>query len=233
VYSNIGGEALAVRGLPGLLLKSRGSGVLVVGDLHIGFERELAMQGIHPTSQWRRLFRKIVKASIRLKADTLVILGDLKHDVLGGGRRELAEAGRLLRELGEAFKEVVVVRGNHDGLIGETIKSLGMSNIRLEEAKGFLMDRVYLMHGHAAPDDKLMESKLVILAHAHPVSPGKRGKVLVKGRIQLMDEKSLPFLIIPAMSYLVPGLDYSKAIEFLPLLRRSKASVTEVYTMEG
>ncbi len=232
VYSSEEEEILIVRWLPGLLVRLGVIRILVVGDLHIGFERELAMRGIHPISQWKRFLNNIAMAGMKLRTNTLVILGDLKHDVIGGGRRELAEASMLLRKLKVVFERIIVTRGNHDSLLRDALEDMGVDEIEFKEARGFSARSIYFMHGHAIPGDEVARSKVVLLAHAHPVLPGMRSRVLVKGDVQLAGNRAC-FFIIPAMSYLVPGLDYRRAIDTIPLLRRNRALITDAYTIEG
>ncbi len=66
---------------PALLLRRSKGRILVIADLHIGWEAGLSQQGIHIPSQTPRLIKKLEEV-IRLAMPTeLVILGDVKHAV--------------------------------------------------------------------------------------------------------------------------------------------------------
>lgn len=55
--------------------------MLLVADLHIGFEYELAKMGISIPYQTNRLLNELLAIVTESKARRLVIVGDLKHGV--------------------------------------------------------------------------------------------------------------------------------------------------------
>ena len=68
---------------PALLLRKGSERVVVVGDLHIGWEVSLAQQGIHVPSQTSKMLQRL-KAIIEKEHPTrLIMLGDVKHSVTG------------------------------------------------------------------------------------------------------------------------------------------------------
>jgi hypothetical protein len=107
--------------------------------------------------------------------DRLVLLGDTVELRHGPARDALAHAAPVLRELGSAVAEVVVVPGNHDhallrgwferreqaplGLesavdhdprepLGALVESLGPARVRVAYPGVWLRDDVYATHGH-------------------------------------------------------------------------------------
>src|SRR5436309_15690219 len=68
-----------VTGQPALLLEKSGDRVLVIADLHLGWEVTLARQGIHVPSQVPRLLEKLRRILWETAAHKLILLGDIKH----------------------------------------------------------------------------------------------------------------------------------------------------------
>src|SRR6266852_6834623 len=77
-------EAVVVKPVadqPALLLEKDGERVLVIADLHLGWEVTLARQGIHVPSQVPRLLEKLQRILWETAAHKLILLGDIKHAV--------------------------------------------------------------------------------------------------------------------------------------------------------
>ena len=66
---------------PALLLRRGGERVVVIGDLHIGWEVTLAQQGIHIPSQTDKMLSRLRVIIQNEKPTRLLILGDVKHSV--------------------------------------------------------------------------------------------------------------------------------------------------------
>src|SRR5207245_6670638 len=96
-------------------MEKDGERVLVVADLHLGWEVTLAHQGIHVPSQVPRLLEKLRKILAETHPKLLVLLGDVKH---AASKVELAEwqyVPEFLDSLVEIIPDVEVVPGNNDG----------------------------------------------------------------------------------------------------------------------
>src|ERR1700746_1202766 len=77
-------EAVVVKPVadqPALLMEKDGERVLVVADLHLGWEVSLSHQGIHVPSQVPRLLDKLRKIIAETHPKVLILLGDVKHAV--------------------------------------------------------------------------------------------------------------------------------------------------------
>src|SRR5881397_997500 len=73
-----------------------GERVLVVADLHLGWEVSLSHQGIHVPSQVPRLLEKLRKIISDTHPRRLILLGDVKHAV---AKVELEEWKYVLNSL--------------------------------------------------------------------------------------------------------------------------------------
>ncbi len=126
---------------PALLLEREAERVLVVADLHLGWEVSLSHQGIHVPSQVPRLLEKLRK-----------IVNDVHPEFFDG--------------LVEIIPDIQVVPGNHDG----NLEPLTPSSVKISTSEGIsLWNSVGLFHGHAWPSPPLLGCKFLVMGHLHPV----------------------------------------------------------------
>jgi len=150
------------------LLVGDGSRILVVADLHLGFEFELSEKGINLPSQTGRIKEKILKLIGEAKPESLVILGDLKHTIPKVSLGEWRDIPGFLEALKAKVSDVRLVLGNHDGG-AEVFAGRGVT---VHSSRGFLLEargvKVGLFHGHAWPSPKLFEASHWVIGHNHP-----------------------------------------------------------------
>jgi hypothetical protein len=158
-----------VAGERALLFTPRGGPrTLVVGDLHIGIETDFAIGGVKIPSGTPAMVARLRSLAAKTGARKLVIAGDLKHSVRGVTEQESVELPRALREMGQAFEEVVVVPGNHDGWV-DTVLPTPPSPVRMAPMGGHLCrGGLLVVHGHAWPDrDLAARARALVVAHNH------------------------------------------------------------------
>jgi putative SbcD/Mre11-related phosphoesterase len=146
-------------------------GTLVIADLHIGLERELAEAGIHVPDQAGRLQKRIDALIRQTKAKRLIILGDLKHNVPTITRTEWREIPAFLEHLSKKVK-VSIIKGNHDGDIDRLVPK----GVDVIEPKGMVIGDFALTHGQAWPGKKLLGCRTLIFAHIHPAIEFRAGR---------------------------------------------------------
>ena len=150
---------------PAMLVKSGDSRTIVVADLHIGWEVALSREGIHVPAQTSKLLKRLVDLASAYKADKLLILGDVKHTVATAETVEWRDVPEFFAVLARQGKEILVVRGNHDGnlepLLPETVKAL--------PSTGVVLGSVGFFHGHRWPSPTLLKCKTLVMGHVHPV----------------------------------------------------------------
>ena len=73
---------------PALLLRHGKERVVVIGDLHIGWEVTLSQQGIHVPSQTSKMLERLKQIVQKEKPSRIVMLGDVKHSVTGAELEE-------------------------------------------------------------------------------------------------------------------------------------------------
>jgi putative SbcD/Mre11-related phosphoesterase len=188
--------------------------ILVVAELHIGLEHELYKRGIIIQPQAEKFFQIISKLLKETDAKTLVIIGDLKHEVPGISLREIQEIPKFLSALAKITK-VIFCKGNHDtqmeGLIPEKIK--------VYESGGCKIGKYGFFHGHAWPAKELVQCDFLFMAHLQPGIEfrdkfghrlveqvwvrGKFDKLLVKKKYKVKSVGELNVIIMPAFNPLV------------------------------
>jgi putative SbcD/Mre11-related phosphoesterase len=135
---------------------------ICVGDLHIGLEHEMRMNGVFVPSQTKRMEKDLLE--LAAGHDTLVILGDVKHMVPGSSRQEYREVPQFFRSLLDAYSSVEIVRGNHD----TNLEAMLPDGVIVHPASGTVMEDVGLVHGHTWPSEEVMSQRTLVIAHNHP-----------------------------------------------------------------
>jgi putative SbcD/Mre11-related phosphoesterase len=152
-----------VVGEPALSLQVKGERLLLVADLHLGMEGELAEKGISLPSQIPSARRRLERLIRKEKPDRLIFLGDVKHHVPASTWQEWAELPSFFQSLLERV-EVEVVKGNHDG----DLEGMVVEGVRVHGPGGIRMGEAGLLHGHTWPSRELWRAEVLILAHSHP-----------------------------------------------------------------
>ncbi len=142
---------------PALYFSSNKS--LVVAELHLGV-------GLLPSSTI--LADSIFEACIadlnmlrdKFNAKRLIINGDLKESIGQPSKYELTLLRRFEKYTNDYFDEVILVKGNHDGLINNYI------NFKITSNYSFVEDNmnINIQHGHTIK----IKSGLLVLGHLHP-----------------------------------------------------------------
>jgi len=102
---------MPVTGERGLIINEvGGERVLVISDVHIGFEEELLMSGIYIPNQTAEMLGRVLRIIREHRIDRLVINGDLKHRVPKTGWGERKKKLDILDRKGMKRKEEIEQR---------------------------------------------------------------------------------------------------------------------------
>ncbi|ABP51460.1 MAG: metallophosphoesterase [Pyrobaculum arsenaticum] len=150
----------------GLLLSVRRERILLLADTHVGYEVELRRErGVHAMSQTGRLVEKILELVDNYDATAVAILGDVKHE-LPIPRESAEEIKNFLKVLSRRAP-VLITPGNHDSLLQEI--AAGIDGVEIAPARGVLLGKYLLFHGHVKPaKEDLEKAEVVIMGHTHP-----------------------------------------------------------------
>jgi uncharacterized protein len=209
--------------------------ILVVGDLHFGYEEELNKKGIAvPRRQVGEVILDLEKIVGKLKkVEKIVVLGDLRHSFGEILREEKKDIGRFLDFMSEHFgdKEIIITKGNHDTMLEIILKNEKWKNIRI--VNYFLSDRILFFHGDKKSFKKIKKIKkgvkLLVVGHFHPaidVTDGEkveRFKCLLVGKLNKKE-----IIIVPSFFPLVEGANILGECE-LNLLPIKKKRVFVVF----
>lgn len=153
-----------------LLIETNEKRILVIGDLHLGYEESLNRSGVfmhhHLFDETLRYFNKVFDLVGRI--DYVVLLGDVKHNMGMIMKQEWNEVLALFNYFEDKCNEIVIVKGNHDNILEPIVKRKG--SIRLSDF--FVFGDFCFMHGDrdffnvGKVDDRKI--KYFVLGHGHP-----------------------------------------------------------------
>ncbi|WP_247009383.1 metallophosphoesterase [Halorientalis litorea] len=151
------GEPAAVATLPD-------ERALVLADYHAGLEVGLRHEGVELRSDAESRRTAVQTLLDGTAADRLVVLGDFAN-AIGDPRGE--ERAELTALLDAVSVPTTVVRGNHDGDIGDVTD--GYPDVTVTPGHGVRYGSVGFAHGHTWPSPDVLRADVVCTAHEHPV----------------------------------------------------------------
>jgi len=174
---------------------------VVLGDLHLGYERALEEEGMYiPRINTNSIRDALNTVVYRYEPKRIVLLGDIKHDFKRTRNEGCDEVRTIMKMLTDAT-DVIVVKGNHDNYLQNILSGIGMMAVDYVDVCGFRME-----HGHADSG-----KRPVIIGHEHP-SVRIAGAVSSGMKLQcFLHMKKEGIIVIPPFSPLSLGTDLSSA----------------------
>jgi metallophosphoesterase superfamily enzyme len=127
----------------GLVLSLRRERLLLLADTHVGYEVELRrVKGVNVMSQTRRLVEKVLELVEMHNATSVVVLGDVKHEL--PVPRESAEEVRAFLSTVAKRVPMLLIPGNHDSILQEVASGIG--GVEVAPTRGVLVDRFLLIN---------------------------------------------------------------------------------------
>ncbi|PIN90947.1 hypothetical protein COU60_01235 [Candidatus Pacearchaeota archaeon CG10_big_fil_rev_8_21_14_0_10_34_76] len=198
-----------------LLIEDSGERVLVIGDLHLGYEEAMRTNGILvPSGIYEEIVREIELVfdyleKKRKKVDKVVLLGDVRHEfgrILKSEWKEVLDFLDYLKEKIGKKGEIVVVKGNHDTM---TVNIVKKKNIEIVDY--YIWGGLAFLHGDKDFDvvyDK--DIKYWVMGHAHPavVLQDKKSVKKEKYKCFLVGKfKRKEIIVVPSFFPIVEGSD--------------------------
>jgi uncharacterized protein len=155
-----------VPGESALIHKDADYSTLLVSDLHLGLEKEMASKGFRIPPYSQKMLDRMNALAEKNRLDRVIVVGDVKHSI---GKVQDIDWGIIpwfFDTLLDVFATVEVVPGNHDALI----KSLLPSRVKLHPSEGTVIgtrEKVGIAHGHAWPSKEVIASKNIVMGHSH------------------------------------------------------------------
>lgn len=145
------------------VIYSRRLDSIILSDVHIGYEEEMASKGIFlPRIQKKRFLSIYRRALDVFKTNKVIINGDMKHRFNGLGRQEKEDLTEIFKDMKENGTIVKLIRGNHDNYISLVTEKF--DNIELlDEIES---EDLFIFHGHREIEPK--DGKIYVIGHEHP-----------------------------------------------------------------
>jgi len=187
---------------------------LVVGDIHIGLEEAMNKEGIMvPRKGLKKVLEHFNRIFSMADVDIVVINGDMKHEFGEISRQEWQLTLKLLDYLIEKSKKVILIKGNHDKVLGPIAEKR-----EIKVVDSYVVGRVRILHGHK--EDKFDEEVLLI-GHDHPCVSLRnevrveKYKCFLKGK---WTNKTL--IVLPSFNFVSEGTDIRREKLLSPYLQQ-------------
>lgn len=196
---------------------------LILSDFHIGYEEALNKQGILiPRIGFEEIVKRIKKI-LNKKYDKIIINGDLKHEFGTISDTEWRHTLFLLDYLSDYCKKIILIKGNHDTILGPIAKK---RNLKIVDS--YKIDDILIIHGNKIPKNL---SKIIIIGHEHPAisfkeRPSQKYKCFLKGKYK----KSI-LIVQPSFNLITEGTDIKKESLLSPFLHQNLDNF-EVFIVE-
>jgi putative SbcD/Mre11-related phosphoesterase len=180
--------------------------LIVISDLQLGEELYLAEErGIFvPQVQLKEIKKELNAIFKKVKANRILINGDVKHEFGEASRQEWREVIELVEFLRKRVSEIIVVRGNHDNYLLNIA-----SKINLRVFDPYYLEEGYLFtHGHkkiSYPKD----FHTLIIGHDEPAIVLKEGfdKIKLPALLYGKMKNDKRIICLPAFSFLSSGTE--------------------------
>jgi putative SbcD/Mre11-related phosphoesterase len=156
-----------VPGDAALVFFNDGESTLLISDLHLGLEKEMAKKGFRLPAYSVRMVERVRNIAERFGTKRLAVLGDVKHTV---GKVEDIDWGVVpwfFDTMLDLFEAVEVVPGNHDG----NIRTVLPLRVLLHPSQGTVLGsgrgRIGVAHGHAWPSEEAIATRNLVIGHSH------------------------------------------------------------------
>lgn len=139
---------------------------LVVTDIHIGFESQMASNEIFigKNTSTNETITELSDILDKEKPDSLILLGDVKSSVKNISKNEWDEVPKFFEKIKQKC-DIIMIPGNHDA----NIQRLIPKEIIMTSTSGMIEDEVLFTHGHVMPSENFSNVKKIIMGHVHPV----------------------------------------------------------------
>ncbi|MFH1225341.1 MAG: metallophosphoesterase [Candidatus Diapherotrites archaeon] len=200
--------------------------VLALADLHLGYEEMLNREGsLVPRINFSGIKERLEKVFAVLRErhgisrlEKIIINGDLKHEFGTISEQEWGEVVDMLGFLQKKCKKIVLVRGNHDKVLGPIAKWRG---IEIEECHFLPAGKVLFLHGHKLPTKhELNRAHVLVIAHEHPAITIREGakaetyKCFLRGK-----HKGKTLIVMPSLNQIHIGTNIARERLLSPFLQ--------------
>ena len=193
--------------------------LLVVADIHLGFEEYLRKQGVLvPKFHLKDCIEKLDWILKRVVIKKVVLNGDVKHEFGTISQQEWKDTRKLIHFFEEKKIKIVVVKGNHDIIFHPLAEKHA-----LEEVKELRISNFLIIHGDKIPENL---APIVIMGHEHPaITLRERGKAEKFKCFLVYTYKNSSIIVQPSFNPLTQGTDITKELLFNQFLQGRNCQV--------
>ena len=139
--------------------------VLVLADLHLGYEEHLNEQGVLvPRVQLKEIMKDLKEIFKKIKyVEKIIILGDLKHEFGTISSQEWKDVKEILDFLKKKARKILLIKGNHDTILEPLAKRKELKVVDYFKEEG-----ICFLHGNKFVPNFLKETRILVLGHRHP-----------------------------------------------------------------
>ncbi len=186
--------------------------VLIISDLHLGYEEYLHQKGVLlPKAQAKLIKEELQKIFQTINPAIIIINGDLKHEFGKVLQQEWKEVLGLIDFLQQHCQELILIRGNHDVILRPIAEKKSIKVVSEYYVKDIL-----ITHGN-----NLIKTtaKTIIIGHEHPAicirekSKVEKFKCFLKGTW-----KQKELIVMPSFNPLLEGTDVTTEKLLSPFL---------------
>ncbi len=209
-------------------------GILVVGDLHLGYDQMMKEQGINLSFSQLEETKKEIETIIKkiktiYKLNKIILLGDMKHH-FKFQKQEVSDLENFLKFLEKHVdkKNIILIKGNHDTF---TIKDYNLKELYIEEDIAFT-------HGEKDFIELYNKKiKTIIISHLHPALSIKDKANIKREKYKCFlvgKYKKKQFIVVPSFFSIIEGTEiseYSKNEKYQQIIPKNKLSSFEAYVV--
>ncbi len=189
--------------------------MLIVGDIHLGYEEELRKKGVFvPLFQFQRTYNRLKRVLDSVEVKKIILLGDLKHEFGTISESEWRHCLKIIDLFLEKGK-LILVRGNHDTILDPIAKKRGLTT-----RKNYSEGEMFFTHGDVIPEIP-KGIKTIIIGNEHPAVSIRKGsraetyKCFLKGKY-----KKKILIVLPSFNQVTIGSDVLKEEMLSPFLKQ-------------
>ena len=192
---------------------------VIIGDLHLGYEKALEGEGIYlPRINTDSIRDSLNRIICRYEPKRIVLLGDIKHDFAKAPYECRSDVMRMMQMLTDAA-EVIVIRGNHDNFLQNILSDTDINILDFADIAGLRLE-----HGHIDSG-----KRPVVIGHEHPsvrISDAMSGSMKLQC---FMHSEEGGVIVIPPFSPLSSGSDLSSEEFMSAACRNADMDKAQVY----
>ena len=195
--------------------------ILILADTHIGYEEALNKQGVLiPRFQFNEIIQRLEGIIGTKKFKKIIINGDIKHEFGTISEQEWRHTLRLLDFLKKHCDEIVLIKGNHDKILGPIAKK---RNVKVKDHE--IIGDILVMHGDKLDDKLIKKVKKIIIGHEHPAVSLRDGPRIEKFKCFLKGKFKRKVLIVqPSFNLVTEGTDIITEKLLSPFLQKDLAN---------